>query len=134
MKALAMGIALLMLAGTTGCQSIQHADTPTRFSRDHLTHEQIQASGLATAYDLVHAQRNNWLRERHRPLRQNEAVAVYLDGVYFGGPQTLQAFSTGDVLALRRVRPEDTIRLLGRYHPNGAIHVARYQNTLSQER
>lgn len=133
MKALALSLTLLVLASTVGCNSLQPADPSTRTNRDHLTSEQIQASGLATAYDLVQAQRYSWLRERHRPYRRtDEAIAVYLDGAYFGGTESLQHFATRDIFSLRRIRPEDTLRLLGRDHPNGAILVARYEGSFLQ--
>ena len=128
MKTRVVLMTLLVLAGTAGCRSTQPADAFTHFDRDHLTLEEINGVGLANAYDLVQAQRHSWLREKHRPLRlQDEAVAVYLDGAYMGGTETLQFLPTSNLLSLRRIRPEDTLRLLGRDHPNGAILVARYR-------
>lgn len=135
MKVLTVSTILLVLASAAGCNSLQPANPSTRANRDHLTHKQIQASGLATAYDLIQAERMSWLRERHRPYRRtDEAVAVYLDGAYFGGTESLHNFATRDILSLRRIRPEDTLRLLGRDHPNGAILVSRYESTFSQQR
>ena len=127
MKTLVVLMALLVLTSVAGCHSLQSADGPAHFDRNHIPFEEIQHVSLATAYDLVQAQRTSWLRERHRPYRRtNEAVAVYLDGTYFGGKESLRNLATDDILSLRRIRPEDTLRLLGRDHPNGAILVARY--------
>ena len=133
MKALVVSMTLLVLASAAGCSNLQPVDSSTRANRDHLTREQIQASGLATAFDLIRAQRVSWLRERHRPYRRSdEAIAVYLDGSYFGGQESLYHFATRDIFSLRRIRPEDTLRLLGRDHPNGAILIARYEGSFLQ--
>ena len=85
----------------------------------------------ATAYDIIRGVRPSILRSRGIPAearsssrpRSSGGIMVYVDGVRFGGLESLQQIAANSVLNVRRLSSTDATTLFGTGHIEGAIMV-----------
>jgi hypothetical protein len=90
-----------------------HADDrpqPVRRRSDVITPEEIRASHLLNAYELVAHLRPQWLRTRRLSVN-TIGVRVYYNGFYVGGPEALRQYDAASLTVLRYVNSNDARRL-----------------------
>jgi len=111
-----------------------------------ISREEVEASGLVTAYDVVHALQPQWLRTRgYNSVNEGargfadgmrgevtvvpgiEALVVYLDNTKMGGPETLRDIQAFNVGSIRFLTPAQASFRWGLNHTHGAILVTSRQ-------
>jgi hypothetical protein len=114
----------------TACVTAATPSTrPAAFSkagRDVITAGEIVAARVTDAYQAVIQLRPEFLRRRPVSLaayRGSIPIAVYLDGLPFGGLESLRAIPLERVRLIRYVTPYDADLRWGGTHPAGAILV-----------
>jgi hypothetical protein len=113
-------LCLILMACTSG--------RPARATRDRtvLTAEEIAATQLVDAYEVVQALRPEFLRTRGpASIRQPEAEkpVVYIDGVKTGDPTTLRRVTREVVKEIRYLDSREATTRFGTGHGAGAILV-----------
>jgi hypothetical protein len=116
----ALGVAILAL----GCASSPSGRSPG-YDRTRIGPDEIGATTVHVAYDLVRQLRPQWLTGRGPDsFRQPSEVVVYVDNLRTGGPAMLQQLS---VAVISEITFLDAITATQRYgtgHASGAILVA----------
>lgn len=95
-------------------------------SRDVLLPDEIEAIAATTAYDAVSRLRPEWLRRRGQISLQDPSageVVVYLDGVRYGGPRSLETIRVEIVAHMEYLDASDATTRFGTGHGGGAILV-----------
>jgi hypothetical protein len=101
--------------------------------RDEISNGEIVAglSRYQTAYDIVHGLRPAMLVSRSMSLRQSRmtlwesdpGIKVYLDGIRYGGVESLKTIPANTVREVRWLSALDATTRYGTGHPAGAIAV-----------
>ena len=86
-----------------------------------ITRQQIEASYVSTAYDVVRKLQPSWLRQRSRGAGTADPVRVYMDGVNRGGVDQLRLMDATTVAEMRYLSSADATTRFG----NGA-HIGRH--------
>lgn len=109
--------------GASACVSTGGSSSD-RGRSDLLIRAQIEESTQSNAFDLVRQERPGWLRIRGpNSINHNQPLAIYLDGVRLGGPETL---TTIPIMAVERMQYLGASEAQTRYGLNntqGAIAV-----------
>ncbi|MFW6079709.1 MAG: hypothetical protein ACODAE_08815 [Gemmatimonadota bacterium] len=98
-------------------------------SRDVITQEQIEAASGSTAYDIIREIRPRFLATRGSVRLaagadpSDSEPVVYVDGVRFGGLDSLHNVQKSDLLEVRRLGSGDATTRFGTGHVGGAILV-----------
>ena len=121
MKKLLILSALVLAAG---CASAGNRDTQTSSDRNVLTAEDLQNSGLQSAYTAVQTLRPHWLRQRG-PSSINVPVElrVYLDSNLMGGPEFLRNINIQSITSMKFLSGMEATQRYGLDHGMGAIIV-----------
>lgn len=108
-----------------GCASAS-AERGTRAHPNLITAEEIAATNLSTALDVVQSLRPNWLRERG-PVsiryREGSAVTIYVDGTRFGDMDSLKQIRRSSVASMEYLSSSEATFRFGTNHVGGAILV-----------
>lgn len=116
---------LLFLAalGASACVGTRASST-TRTPSDQLLRTDIENSAHSNAYDLVRQARPSWLRIRGvTSINNNQPVAIYVDGVRLGGPETLSTISTMSVESMEFLSAPEAQARFGLNNTQGVIAV-----------
>ena len=114
-----------MCAAAAACSSTGRPPGTTP-SRDLLLADEIQSVAATTAYEAVSRLRPEWLRRRGQISIQDPSageVVVYLDGVRYGGPRSLETIRTDLVQLMEYLDASDATTRFGTGHAGGAILV-----------
>lgn len=113
------------IAGLALILSCASAGTPAASTgRTEISAEDIQKSGVATAYDAVDRLARRWFRDLSSGA--SGEVQVYLHtNQKLGGPSSLQAIPAADVVRLSYLKSSDAIGRFGQEASGGAIVVTR---------
>lgn len=134
MRALAAGMAILMISLASGCSGMQPA--PNESDEPPSAHALITADDVAdvvtvasTAHGVVRRLKPEWLRKRSARSTMRLAqqqwegeVQVYLNGQRMGGPGSLYNISAQSVRQVRYLNAAEATRY-GMGHEHGAIMV-----------
>jgi hypothetical protein len=119
--------ATVAVAAVVACASgAQRREPATSPDPDVILGDEIQTTTAVTARDAVRRLRPHWLRRRGPVSLRNpnaDAVVVYLDGVRFGGPESLRTIVASSVLMIRHLNASDATTRFGAGHAGGAILV-----------
>jgi hypothetical protein len=118
--------AAALTASLTCSPSTQTAGARPSTSRRVLLAEEIRSVSATDAYEAVQRLRPEWFRRRGQTSLQNQsagAVVVYLDGVRFGGPRSLEAVRAESVVHMEYLDASDATTRFGTGHGGGAILV-----------
>jgi hypothetical protein len=127
MKIALIGCLLLLPAAGCSKSHAARADqaSPSR-DGDIITAEELGNTTVSTVYDAVRQLRPAWLL-RSRPtavVRQNQAqLVVYVDGVRYGGFESLRQVTKASVAFVRYYSPGSAEARFGPGHLLGAIEV-----------
>lgn len=104
-----------------------------------ITAEEVAASPVNNAYDLVQALRPRWLNERGqqrltttqrrdaagRAVRgmDTSAIVAYVDGTRLGDVNALRTVNTSDIRSVRHLNSSEATLQFGSGHTHGAILV-----------
>ena len=112
---------LLML---TGCASAVTEKATPSHSRNLLSLEELEGSGLQTAFTAIQSLRPQWLRKRG-PASVNVPmdIRVYLDSNRMGGPDFLRNISVNDIASISYMNGMEATQRYGLDHGMGAIIV-----------
>ena len=109
-------------AGTVGQPS---AERSLRRASDRITAEEIRATNLSNALEVVRRLHPRWLQGRGPDsLSDPGTVVVYLDGVRMGGPEALSNISAISVTSMRFLDAGAATMQWGTGHTQGAIMVS----------
>jgi hypothetical protein len=112
-------LAALLIGCATGA-----AERGTRAQPNLITADEIAATNLSNALDIVQSLRPNWLRERG-PVsirnRQGSEVVIYVDGTRFGGMETLRQVRASSVASMQYLNSSEATFRFGTNHVGGAI-------------
>ena len=115
------------IALASACSGATQAGTRTpTASRRVLLADEIQAMPAASVYEVLTRLRPEWLRRRGQiSIRDPGAgeVVVYVDGVRFGGPQSLQNIRPEGVMRMEYLDASDATTRFGTGHGGGAVLV-----------
>ena len=95
-------------------------------SRRVLTAEEIRAVSATDAFEAVQRLRPEWLRRRGQVSIQDPSageVVIYLDGVRFGGPRSLEGLRAESIVHMEYLDASDATTRFGTGHGGGAILV-----------
>ena len=122
-RMIAGGIALLVAGcGPAGSGGTREASPSSRM----LLADEIRTVGATNAYQAVTRLRPTWLRSRGVVSLRNPSageVVVYLDGVRFGGPRSLESIQAESIFQIEYLDPSDAHARFGIGHLGGAIVV-----------
>lgn len=119
-------VGLVVVLAATGCTFGGGSAAAPGRSSDRITLEEIEASGVPTAWELVSRLRPNWLRGRGSPdLRGSSPVlpVVYVAGVRQGGIETLRGILRSGVREMRYLDAITATTRWGEGHAGGVIEV-----------
>jgi len=112
-----------------GCQAATGsgtgAATPST-SRRVLLGDEIRSVSATDAYEAVQRLRPEWLRRRGQVSIQDPSaggVVIYLDGVRFGGPRSLEGLRAESIVQMEYLDASDATTRFGTGHGGGAILV-----------
>jgi hypothetical protein len=117
-------LAALIPALLFGCAS-QGAGTGSR-DRSVLTSDELEAVSLTWAHETISRLRPEWLSTRGtRSLNRPNAsdVVVYMDGMRFGGPDSLRTIRTSDIGEIRYMTGPEATNRFGTGVSGGVIHI-----------
>ena len=121
-------LALLVSLAFSACAGA--APTPGAMgpstSRRVLLADEIRAVSATDAYEVVQRLRPEWLRRRGQTSLRNPSageVVVYLDGVRYGGPRSLEGVRAESVVQMEYLDASDATTRFGTGHGGGAILV-----------
>jgi len=121
---------LAACASGTGGGSTGTPSGSVRRDTDLITAEEISATSVQTAYEVVRALRPAWLR-RSRPtamLEQNASeLLVYVDGTRFGDVESLRQIVPSTVRSIRYYSSSAAQAKFGPGNLQGAIEVTTKQ-------
>jgi outer membrane cobalamin receptor len=115
---------LAIAVSIAGCAS--GGETRGDRRRDVISFEEIQASQLATAYDIIQALRPEFMRSRgvrSMAAATGETAVVYVDGVRAGGLEALRALPRETLQDVRYLSAADATTAYGTGHAGGVIQV-----------
>lgn len=116
-------VLLTALALAPGCASTGSGEE--RESRDVLTRAQLENVDHLNAYEAIRRYRSLWLRSgRGQDSFESQGrrgLRVYLDDVYFGGPNTLTQIDVSDIEEIRFLDKRRATTRFGIDHAEGAI-------------
>jgi hypothetical protein len=95
-------------------------------SRRILLADEMRSVAATDAYEAVQRLRPEWLRRRGQISIQDPTageVVVYLDGVRFGGPRSLESLRAESVVQMEYLDASDATTRFGTGHGGGAILV-----------
>lgn len=115
-----MYLVTLTLCSALACASAPGKDVASPASST-LTSEEIRASGLPTAFDVVERLRPRWKRD----LATNGSVSVFLDQRRLGGLEALREIATQDLRELHYMKGAEAELRWGPEARGGAIIVIR---------
>jgi len=120
----AAGLLILAVAGCSSSHATRPSNaTPSR-DADVITADELTGTTAASVYDAVRQLRPAWWM-RSQPtvvLRQNQLI-VYVDGIRYGGFDSLRQLSKTSVAFVRYYSPGSAEARFGPGHPLGAIEV-----------
>ncbi len=110
---------IILILSFLGCGSTT-TNSKTSLGRNNvITREEIQQLSVrynvTNAYDLVNAKKPNWLYN----LRGE--VVVFHNGMRYGDPNSLRDFNVSNIVEIRRVGLEGSIRYVRSDHPTTVI-------------
>jgi hypothetical protein len=127
--ALILGAALAPGLGCAGAGRTGGSEPPTASraaSRRVLLSDELHGVTAVDVYEAVQRLRPEWLRRRGQISIQDPTageVVVYLDGVRFGGPRSLQNVRIESVQHMEYLDAGDATMRFGTGHGGGAILV-----------
>lgn len=90
-----------------------------------ITLDEIQNSGLATAFDVVETLRPMWLNKRGPQSFVNDGdVWVYMENARLGGRSSLREIAAASVGSMQYLDVKDANYRYGQGHPYGAIVIS----------
>lgn len=110
-------VTLLAVTAGLGCAS---TGGTARSDQNLITLDEVEATDLANAYEIVRTLRPRWLQAR---VPMSIPVQVYVDGTRLGGPQALQTVPKLAIEEIRYYSPTAAQARWGLGHTNGAIAV-----------
>lgn len=113
------------LAGGGACAAATRSGAPTP-SRSLLLADELRNAAASDAYDAVYRLRPEWLRRRGQiSIRDPNAgdVVVYLDGVRYGGPESLRSIAVETIRQMQHLSGGDATTQFGTGHSGGVIMV-----------
>lgn len=122
--ALATGVIAAVAVACSG--TTRPAGSAPSTSRRVLLGDEIRGASATNAYDAVQRLRPEWLRRRGQISIQDPsagAVVVYLDGVRFGGPQSLENLRPEGIVQMEYLDASDATIRFGTGHGGGVILV-----------
>lgn len=97
---------------------------PSRTDAGRITSTEIESAVFSDAFSLVQALRPRWLRERTTSMTGGpERVRVYVDGLSFGGPESLRQLSLPSLAGLEYLDGPSATQRFGTDHGGGVIVV-----------
>jgi TonB-dependent receptor-like protein len=119
-------VAAVAIAATLACSSATTQGSRTATSRRVLLGDEIRSVSATSAHEAVQRLRPEWLRRRGQiSIRDPSAgeVIVYLDGVRYGGPGSLQNIRAEMIMQMEFLDASDATTRFGTGHGGGAILV-----------
>jgi hypothetical protein len=92
----------------------------TEADKSRLTTEEIDASGLPNAYELVDRLRRPWLR---KDALTGATVVLYMDEQNIGGPEKLRDIPAADIAELQYLPNEQAVQRWGATAVAGSVIV-----------
>lgn len=118
------GLAVLLVAA--GCAAA--VGTGSGGDRSVISQEEIEASHQTNAYDLVRAERPNWLRVRGGSFSGQPRIPVYVDGLRLGDrAEALRQISVSDIQEIRYYDAREAQFKYGTGNAHGAIEIVTRQ-------
>jgi hypothetical protein len=116
-------LVLLLVTGMSACASAD--STPgSRGSGNLIPTDEVRASSVANAYDLIQAVRPSWLRTHGAYSFHAEGeILVYLDDARLGGVDTLKSLELAGIDSIRFLDSLTASARFGLNHTHGAIQV-----------
>ena len=125
-RAVPLAFALLAACGGASAGPDRPSPQPQRHDPNVITEEDLRGSASGSLYDAIRRLRPGW-RLQGPPttlLRQSDGgVIVYVDGIRFGGVETLRQFQPSSVLSIRYYSPGEAEGQFGPGHLKGAIAI-----------
>jgi hypothetical protein len=103
--------------------SLRHPVAPARHvAQPTIPFEEIRASGVATAFELVETRRPMWLNKRGPQSFMHEGdVVVYLNNARMGYRAALREIAVSQIGGISYLTPSQADYRYGQGHPYGAI-------------
>ena len=120
----AAGLLILAVAGCSSSHATRPSNAAPSRDADVITADELTGSTAPSVYDAVRQLRPAWWM-RSQPtvvLRQNQLI-VYVDGIRYGGFDSLRQLSKTSVAFVRYYSPGSAEARFGPGHPLGAIEV-----------
>ena len=118
---IAIGCSTAMLA----CSATKGTSGKKSYSRDLITHEEIQGKMAPSAYELIRSLRPHWLRSRGAKSLKYEAKAsyptVYVNDSHYGDLNSLSGIAIRNISAIQYLNSGDATTRFGLDHAGGAI-------------
>ena len=114
-----------LLAGLVACSTGSAGARPS-YDRDVITAEEIRPTSARTAWDAVKLLRPQFLQGRGVSSVRSPTPAepvVYVNGVSYGPPASLERIRALDVLDIRWLSASDATTRYGSGHVGGVIEV-----------
>lgn len=114
-----------LLAGLVACSTGGAGARPS-YAAGVITAEEIRATTAATALDAIQLLRPRFLQTRGVSSARNPVPAepvVYVNGVRYGSPASLEQIRALDVLDIRMLNASDATTRYGSGHVGGVIEV-----------
>lgn len=126
MVVVAACIATAACANAPKVEPAQEGARSTRRANNVITQQELEESTARDAYQAVQMLRPDWLRTRGatsiRDATASEAV-VYLDGLRYGPPRSLEQFRVSTIKELRHYSGTEATNRWGTGHGGGVIYV-----------
>jgi hypothetical protein len=121
---LSLSLLLLLLTGCGSVAGVGGAEPQARRDANLITREEIRATNLTNALEVVRSLRSAWLRERPpSTFGPPDVVLVYVDNVKWGEVSTLGQIAVSGVGSIRRLNPVDATQQWGPGHAGGVIWI-----------
>ncbi len=124
-------VPVLAALGVAACAASPARDsrfTPTPFSSDLITWNELAAKPLENAYSAVEHLRPLFLSPRPGPADargQPRTIRVFIDGDFAGDEDVLRSIPVRDIESIRRVQPAMAYATIGSLHMGDEVLMVR---------
>ncbi|HEX5726847.1 MAG TPA: hypothetical protein VFX98_15330 [Longimicrobiaceae bacterium] len=125
-------VAATALALLAACTSTPRGPVPAegggstsqRTRADLITREEVLASRMSTAYDVVASLRPQWLRIRGTTtVSDRRVISVFWNQQHYGGHEQLRNIATDNIRSIRFYSALESVGPFGPGHHHGVIQV-----------
>ncbi len=114
-----------LLVAVAGCSTASSGSRSLQ-ARNVITAEEVQELNVSSAYEAIQHLRPHFLQTRGQASIQDPSAGVpvvYVNGVRYGSPGTLQGIRAVDVEEIRYLSASDATTRYGTGHVGGVIEV-----------